>query len=555
MIIKSLEDLLARAATTSLHEHTFSNLELKQDWQVDYGKRLSAAANRASSDPQWIVVGVTDKGAVVGQSDKWAKATEEIISQHINAYLRPTQACQGMKCHELSSGWIISILIGNPGAVTKWRDKAHCAAGTTTKELSPEEIMELAVRLPGLADKSAQHALSAYDEDLVRDFAMVAAARQPDDAYKKLQRMPPLDLLRHLRIHETIAAKLLFGDSKFRLVYYESDGKPVKNIEMKGLYWVLQDDFLQSIQDWALGHLPSGHSPYPEEALREGLANAVAHAAYAEKDGDLIIELFPDRITIGNLAQPESRYFANRWFSNSHHTVNRLLAEVLRISRHVDEVGWGKNAIFRESIKNGKRAPRVDIQKAGHLDRWNLTIYCGPQDERHARLLARLMEKYPEERKALIAFALILWRDNPVKEIQNFIDGESAKQFAEVLSDTFGPIFYFKDDDRIYLRRWAKILLGEGKDSKTHTPAEEADLFRLAYKMQLRSQGGIITPKRLRDLGDMGETASAKSLSSSLLAKWANDGHVMKLKTGMYRFQAKEVDDLDLVEVLTRKRS
>jgi len=118
----------------------------------------------------------------------------------------------------------------------------------------------------------------------------------------------------------------------------------------------------------------------------------------------------------------------------------------------------------------------------------------------------------------------------------------------------YGPIFYYKVEDRITLRRWARILLGEGKDSKTHSPGEEADLFRLSYKIQARS-GSIITPKLLRAIGDLGDTASAKSLSSSILRKWASDGHVVKIRTGTYRFQAKEVDDLDLVEVLTRRRN
>lgn len=553
--ISSLEDLLVHASTNALREHVFSNLELKGDWHADYGKRLSAAANRVSSDPQWIVVGITDEGIVTGKSDVWAKSTEEVISQQVNSYLRPSQACQQVQCHQLPSGWIISILIRNPGAVTKWRDKAHVAVGTTTKELSPEKMMELAINLPGLVDKSAQPTASTYSDELIKDFCKIVVARQPEQGYQELEKLSSAELLGRLRIDRTVAARVLFGEARFRLIFYESEGKPTRNIEMAGLYRLLKDDFIEQIQDWAKLHLPQGHTAYPEEALREGLANAVAHAAYVEKDGDVIIELFPDRIAIGNLAQPESRYFANRWFSTSHHTLNRLLAEILRISRHVDEVGWGKNAIFRESIKNGKRAPHVDLQRAGHLDRWILTIYCGTQDERHSRLLTRLKEKYPQERKALIAFALILWRDKPVKEIQNFIDGESAKQFAEVLSDAFGPIFYFKDDDGIYLRRWARVLLGEGKDSKTHTPAEEADLFRLAYKIQVRNQGGIISPKRLRDLGDLGETASAKSLSSSLLSKWASAGHLVKIKTGMYRFRPKEIDEVDLVEVLTRKRA
>ena len=53
-------------------------------------------------------------------------------------------------------------------------------------------------------------------------------------------------------------------------------------------------------------------------------------------------------------------------------TINGLLMEVLRVAGHVDELGRGKNLIFSDSIKNGKRSPEVILERAGRYDRWKL---------------------------------------------------------------------------------------------------------------------------------------------------------------------------------------
>lgn len=166
--------------------------------------------------------------------------------------------------------------------------------------------------------------------------------------------------------------------------------------------------------------------------------------------------------------------------------------------------------------------------------------YCyngGLKNTSQLRMLNRLKEMYKDEQKALIANALVLWRGNTVSSIRQYVDGESPQIFAEILSDLTGPIFYYKEKDKIFLRRWASVLLGEGKDSKQLSAAEEADLQEFARKMQIEYRHGYITPKEFRELAGMGHTKSEQVLSSKLLRKWLEKGVVRKVKRGLYQFR------------------
>lgn len=537
----SIDELLDIASKNQLSEHRHAGVELKSGWTIDCGRKLSALANRIDTSPKWMLVGVADDGTLLKKPESWARQTEQSLSQQINDNLNPSQACVGITCHELAHSWVVLVQVRNPGDVVYWGDRAYQAAGTTISEMTPEEVLKLRIRLPGLSDFSRQSASGETQLELVQHFQQRVAARgQPiEGAATTLEQSHAV--LRALGLADTQAERILFGDCTFRLVRYSANQDPVQNERVPGIYTLLTDDFLGDLQRWAKDQLQITDLPFPERALREALANAVAHTAYFELDGDVIVEQHPDRVTIGNLCVRESTYFANRWFSRSHKTVNGLLMEALRVAGHVDELGRGKNLIFSESIRNGKTAPQVVVERAGRYDRWKLTLYGGTQSTTTLRLFDRCRAIYKDDQKALIAQALVLWRDRPVSEIKNYIDGDFARQFVEVLSDLRGPIFYYREKDRITLRRWAAILLGEGKDSKALSPAEERNLRDFAFDMQTKYHDGFITPKDLRNLAAMADTPSERVLSSSILKKWKTEGTVRRICRGQYRFVPRKV--------------
>ncbi len=545
-MIQTVEELIGCLRERTLLEHRASNVELKRSWEQDNGKKVSAFANRPSASVHWMCVGASDDGTLCGHNEPWAKKTEESVSQHVNQYLDPQIACLGITCHEIDGQWFIVLRYANPGSVVYWNKSAYKAAGTTIEVMTPEEVMQLTVALPGLTDYSAQMWSGPYDEEKARDFARTVSEKRRGTPLETIGGLLPNLALQRIGIHNTNAHRILFGDTRYRIVKYTVDGNPLANDALSGLYTLLQPSFLREVQEWSKQQRSFASDPYPMKALKEGFANAVAHAAYFDSEGDVTVELFPDRVCISNLCVKESEYFANKWFSRSHKTVNRVLMEALRLGGAVDELGRGKNLIFAESLRNGKKPPEVVVERGGRYDRWRLYIYGGPQDRAQLRILQRLREMYPDEQKALIANALVLWRGHPVSHIRQYIDGESSRTFAEVLADLNGPIFYYQEKDEIVLRRWVRVLIGEGKDSKQLSAAEEEDLLGFASKMQMQYHHGYITPKQLRELAAMGHTPSETVLSSEILKKWQQAGKIKKIKKGLYQFvQIRPALDVD----------
>jgi predicted HTH transcriptional regulator len=551
-MIKNIVEIQEKIEEGTLQEYTTTNLELKKSWSQAVGKKISAFANNILESPIWLCIGIDDNGNISGHNESWAKNTEETISQHLNQYLDPQITCSSITCHSNESGWFITVLYENPGAVVYWNNKAYKGIGTTTQEMNPAEIMKLTVALPGLTDYSAQKYVDSLDKNSIVKFGDIIRGRKTDSPIINFQSLDPDNILTRLGIKDTRTSHVLFGSVQYRVVFYDKSGNPVKNETRNGLFGMLDESFIIEIQSWSKSQLNTNTNPYPEKAIKEAIANAVAHAAYVEKSGDIIIELFTDKMCISNLCMAESVYFANKWFSRGHNTINRTLMEILRIGGFVDELGRGKNLIFAESLRHGKRPPEVLIDKVGRYDRWRLNLYGGAKNRIQLRLLNRLRQLYSDEQKVLIANALVLWNGSSVSDFKPYVDGDSSGLFAEVIADINGPIFYNRKKDSFYLQRWVRVLLGEGKDSKQLTPSEEASLQAFTKKFTTDYHDRYITPKQLRELAGMGNTSAEQVLSSKLLKKWSDSGVVKKERRGLYRFPEpkKEKPSVNLKEVI-----
>ena len=403
-------------------------------------------------------------------------------------------------------------------------------------EMEPDEIMGLTVKLPGLSDYTAQKYEGSFQDDLVQQYAQMVSQRRKGSVMESISALSSSDVLQRIGIKNKITCNILFGNFRYRMVYYDKNQNPIENEVHNGLFELLHDNFIQNIQDWSKKQLNIRTNPYPELALKEALANTVAHAAYFEENGDVILELYPDKLSISNLCLRESSYFANRWFSGAHKTVNRTLMETLRLSGYVDELGRGKSLIFSQSLKYGKKPPQVVIEKGSRFNRWRLFLYGGIQNKAQLKLLSQLKEKYNDEQKALIANALVLWRGQSVTNIKKFIEGESQEIFIPVLRDLSGPVFYYEKNDEIVLRLCVNVLIVEVKDSKQLTAAEEKDSYEYVREFRLKYYHGFVTPKELRDLADLGDTKSSQVMSSQILKKWTKEGKLKQVRKGLYQF-------------------
>jgi len=383
------EIVLAAVANGKLQEYRFTNVECKRSWRQEDGKNISALGNRTIEGPSFLVVGVEDSGVLSGHPESWLKAEEQSISQHLNQYLDPAHTCSSLECLTLSNGSFIIIHIQNPGSVVKWNMKAYKGAGTTKELMSPEEEMELTMSLPGTTDFSKRPWSGSYDNTLVMSYLERVIQHRRDvpfsiaDIERDLNRA-----LSYLHMQNSNTTNILFGNASYRVVMYAKDNRPSLNVARQGLYSLIADETVEEIQNWCRTQSDGSFEQFSQKALHEGITNAVAHAAYFEQNGDIILEVYPDRVEVSNLCIPDAAYFANRWFSKSHKSFNSFLMESLRLIGAVDELGRGKTMIFTESIKSGCKPPEVYIEGAGRLNRWRTIIYGGRRDRRQLKLLA-----------------------------------------------------------------------------------------------------------------------------------------------------------------------
>ncbi len=534
--MNSLDDVLEAIHAGSVREYINSNIELKRSWKQENGKKLSFLANKNVDSCSWLIVGIEDDGSPSRFDESWAKKTEETISQHLNKYLDPMQSVKQIHCVELGqSVWIIVIEIVNPGAVVRWNNRAFSGTGTTLVEMTPDAVMEMTIRLPGMSDYTAQESKSVSDHNLVRTYAEQIENKQSSEIFKDMKNLNPDEILVRLRLDRTNTSRILFGATPYRLVFFDKTEEPIVNESRHGLFRLLTQASIDEIVS-QIKTLSERAVKIPERAIKEGIANAVAHAAYFDGDGEIMLEIHPNRIVISNLCLPESGHFANKWFSRSHKTVNNLLMEGLRVCGAVDELGRGKNLIYSESLCNGNLPPEVVVEQAGRFNRWRLFIFFESLVREHVMMLNRLRALYRNEYKAQIANALVLWRDKKVAEIRRYIDGESFPLFIDILKDFSGPVFYYETDDSLVLRRWARFIIEEGKSSKTFDMAEEENLLQFAYEICTKYKNGILTSKEFRELARMGNSPSEITLSSNMLTKWTKAGILERFKKGTYRF-------------------
>lgn len=544
-----LEELLYRidSQEEDVKEQYETGLEFKASWNREHGKEVAALANNARNERGFLLVRVSDEGKVIGEDEKWAEETELRISNHLREFLDPVQACKELNVERLNKGCVVVLKIENPGDVVYWNHKAYKRVGTSKESMTPEEIVSLRYDLPGLDDFSARDTDVNPDEDLVAKFL----TRVEDEGYDiPSKHSSPGEALGWLGINGTQASRILFGECPFRFVVYGSDQKPDINVKRYGLFTALTREFREEIQGRAES-LTGKDMPYASRALKEAIANAVAHSAFFENDGEVTIEVYRDRLVVSNLCIRGTTYFANKWFSRGRKAVNSLLMEVLRMAGFVDSLGLGKKMIFSEVLKKGKRPPQVYLERAGRYSRWKLELPSGVKDDRRLRLLERCRQVYDNEEEALMSMALVLWRERGLEEVAKYVDDEYADTFARVLVGSKSPVSVDFSTKELKLKRWAEVLIGEGQDSKKLSKEEEQELEHAARQYAQEEGDGMIAPKDLRRLAGMGNSSSERTQSSRILKRWEQNGKVEKVRHGKYAFSEK-IDLQKLEEFMSR---
>lgn len=521
------ETLLSTLGKEKITEHLYENVELKRSWSREHGEKASMLCNGNPDFDNFIIIGIEDNGDFSGHDEAWLKKNLEVVSQQFNSDLDPSVALTAIETIVTNGNHLILIHLKNPGVVVKWRHEAFSGCGTTKKKLTPPEILELGLKLPGLHDLTKQSCDFSAEPQLEHDLRDMLGAAIDEDIIHKYSL-------------NNLCGKILVGATPYRVVKYSNTGAVTSNETRYGLLGLLKKSFYDEVRAYYSSHSIE-RLKISNELLREALGNCIGHAAYHENNGEIIIELFHERIQFTNLAYNEYVSLANKWFSSAHKSPNPFLMEVLRLLDRADELGRGKKKILSECLCNGFHAPYITITDAGRYKRWSLKVDFSHASAKHQKAFDAIRSMYSIE-KSLIAYSLVLWREKSFSEIRLCFDSYEAKLAAEIIGDLRGPIFYWRERDKITPHRWLRILLEEGKSSKGLTIHEKEELYETLFEIQTKYAGGYVTPKDVREIAHLSNTASDKTLSSKILTDWDAQGKLTKVKKGTYKFKDTPTD-------------
>lgn len=536
------EQLIKNIGSGEISEVLASGVELKSQWSQKCGKDISAIANQYNRAGGWLIIGVDDYGKPLGYDINWLTEAEKLVSNHISQYLEPDWTVAEIFGEKILESHILFIKINAPDNVVYWNGRAYKLVGTTSPEMSPAEVTELTMKLPG-SDYSKLEYSGNADNTLIMSFANKLSeigVLQVDDPSS----LTASYILSTLGIEKHKATEILFGNTSLRIVHFDKNGDILDQISKKGAYHILQDSFIEEVQSWTRKKgtvLKAGsisaieEVPYPVVALREILANAVAHSLYSKNSGDIVIEMYPNRISVLNNCPLESEVFANKWFSKINKSRNKLLMNVLRTAKITDELGSGKNRIFRYMIENGKCEPIVEFVNLGDYGRWGITLYNELENQHIDKLIHRLQGAFPNADEWRVATAFVLWNDKTWSEIKKSLDDHFSRVAETVLKNENRPINIFKD--KIFIKRWVKAIF-EGQITIKFSTSEENWYreFLNDFAYSIGSDGYITNDDARRLIGLTRERSEITQLSN-LFRKWQDQGHVeQSKKRGEWRF-------------------
>ncbi len=113
---------------------------------------------------------------------------------------------------------------------------------------------------------------------------------------------------------------------------------------------------------------------YPETALREAVVNAVMHRDYSDASGDVMVEIFRDRITVSNPGGLVS-WLRREDFGKYSRTRNRVIASLLMRTLYVEKMGTGILRINRALAEAGLAPAEFQFDEYN----FSVTLAAGPQ--------------------------------------------------------------------------------------------------------------------------------------------------------------------------------
>jgi len=280
------------------------NIEFKVK-PADIAETICAMANTSGGH---IIVGVDNKGKLVGITES---EHERIVSDMQGLIPTPDVSISSIKINDKN---VVVVKVNKSKKFVTLGNNAYIRIGRSNRALDIEELAIISVEELKLTFDSLSSAVpkEALNPSLVQEYLELRKKTRGIPIRGSLQ-----ENLKKMKIikgeHLTISGLLFFTDrpqehlpwTGIRVIELYPDGETKGILEFEGPVWKMIDSVYETI----VGKLPriemrtgtrrESFLIFPEEAIREGIINAVAHRNYRTR-ADIRIFLSSESLIIKN---------------------------------------------------------------------------------------------------------------------------------------------------------------------------------------------------------------------------------------------------------------
>ncbi len=423
------------------------NVEWKESWRDEYLKWICGFANAQGGK---IYIGVNDRREVIGV-EKSKKLLEDIPNKIINT-LGIVADVNLLK--ENDKEYIEIIVSANPYPVN-YRGEYHYRTGSTKQQLTGTALNQFLLRKTGITWDSVpvdgiEPENFRHDSfDIFREQA--ALSKRMDSKVLKVSNAQLLDNLNLLHNGlPTRAAILLFHHnpekwipgSFIKIGFFKSDSEIVYQDEVHGSLLSQADNVIELIYLKYLQGIISYHNitrietyPYPKDALREAVLNAIAHKNYATLT-PVQIRIYENKIMIANdCIFPEDWTVENLMNPHKSRPYNPLIASAFYRAGYIESWGRGIEKISEACRNLGNPQPEYlihheDFMITFHAVKTIQTTIQNPIQTTIQTTIQTEEVKLTEKDKAIL---------RAMKEHPDY----TQKQLAVILDISLGNVKYF----------------------------------------------------------------------------------------------------------------
>lgn len=372
------------------------NIEYKESWRDEYLKWICGFANAQGGR---IYVGVTDDRQVIGLEAKEAHKLTEDIPNKVRDILGIIVDVNLIEENGLSYIEINVPAYSNP---INYKGQYHYRSGSTKQELKGASLNKFLLERTGLH----------WDEYLVpevqiEDLSAEAFARFRREAAKnkrvdeEVLKDTDEELLNNLRLMDNRtkqlqrAAVMLFHHDPEAFVtgayiklgfFSGEDDDLVFQDEIHGALMLQVDKVITLLKEryliYAISYQDNHRREalqYPEEALREGLLNAIVNKDYTSGT-PIQISVYPDHLVIYNSGHLPEHWTVDHLFEkHSSEPYNTSLANAFFRSGDIESWGRGYRKIVRTMEAISLLPPIIQI-----MGGMTVTLYNNPQAQMKA---------------------------------------------------------------------------------------------------------------------------------------------------------------------------